>query len=1286
MAITKASAQTTVNSGVNAAAAATVNEITTAPATATTVAGGGTLGGVTISNVAIMSNAFANASVLSGDTAVSSAGGFVRVTGTGFKTAANVLLGSTALANTFVSSTQINATIPATAAGTYQFTVFNTDGSGAISPAGLLISGPPSWTTTSYTSGSLTLDIQLLASGDAPLTYYIQPGSANPQNLTVNATGYLSGTVSAEGSYTVTVVVDDAQGQSTQAGITTTITLSDPYFNLTTLALPADTSANVWIRDASTNNFSLTVNGDTRPTAFSPYDTVWSNYFNGSSYLSYTYGSELAFGSGNFTVEFWLNSNSTVHQGIMQGDTNQGWGLFVLSGTFYWQNVVNQSNGLIVSVAAYVTPGWRHWALVRSSGTLSLYIDGQLITSAADSTNYSDASGTFYIGYLPVLGTYINGYLSDLRIVKGTAVYTAAFTPPTGPLTAIANTVLLTCQNNRFIDNSTNNFTLTSTGTTSVSNFAPFVETDTTTGSGYFDGTGDDLTIPTNSAFTYSTGDFTIEMWVYITANPADYAYIYGQGPNSTASMSLYIQSGKFNIWNGSNIIAGATTYLLNTWYHVAISRSSTSLRLFLNGVQDGSVTNSSNITTGSTLGASIGRWAEIGDNRYFTGYISNVRVVKGTAVYTANFTPPASPLTAIANTSLLTLQYRIGENNNRFIDQSNLNHLITRNGNATQGSFSPFSQTGWSNYFDGTGDYLTVPNNAAFEFGSGNFTIEFWAFPQTNPTETLPVARTFDGAGYSFAAYFTSGTVNFLYNNLTTVTGTATLSLNTWSHIAYVRNSNTLTIYVNGTSAGSGSISASITSSARVTSIGAREDGNFPFNGYISNLRVIKGTALYTATFTPSTTPLTAIANTSLLTCQSNRFVDNSTNAFAITRNGDVSVQAFSPFAPTTEYVPATHGGSGYFDGTGDYIVTPANSVFSLPGDFTLECWIYSVATQGQYAAVLCNINTTDGFYFSFSNSSNNMGFSNYGTYFISSSSTPIVNNVWTHIALTRSGTTLRMFFNGEIVGTGTSAANFGSSVSGTTVGFNGVNHFFNGYVSNARIVKGTAVYTAAFTPPTAPVTATANTSLLLNFTNAGIVDATGKNILETVNQAQLSTAVKKFGSASIVLDGVDDYVVMPYSPLFNLGTGAFTIEGWVYFNVLSGNRMIFDTYTSAALGGGYQLYWRSTGTSIALYGNGVVIAQSSFTGHATGTWYHIACTRDTAGNVRIFVDGTKYADTPYTTALNIATTARPAVGIQVATLTNDLDGYIDDFRLTVGYARYTANFTPPTSSFFLR
>ena len=286
---------------------------------------------------------------------------------------------------------------------------------------------------------------------------------------------------------------------------------------------------------------------------------------------------------------------------------------------------------------------------------------------------------------------------------------------------------------------------------------------------------------------------------------------------------------------------------------------------------------------------------------------------------------------------------------------------------------------------------------------------------------------------------------------------------------------------------------------------------------------------------------------------------------------------------------------------------------------------------------------------------------------------------------AVTRSGTTVTLWVNGVSDGTVTDSANY--SANGTLdVGISHSSNYFTGYMSGVRVVKGTAVYTSTFTPPTAPPTPIVNTSLLLNFTNAGITDATGKNVLETANQTLLSAADKKYGTGSILFDGTDDYVVMPYSQNYTFATGPFTIECWVKFNTLSGNRLIFDTYTSAATGGGYQLYWRGTGTSIAFYANGGVQAQSSFTGHATGTWYHVAVTRNTAGTLQIFIDGVSYASVSYATAIDIAASARPAIGIQFTTLTNDLDGYIDDLRVTKGFARYTANFTPPTDTFKLR
>ena len=118
-------------------------------------------------------------------------------------------------------------------------------------------------------------------------------------------------------------------------------------------------------------------------------------------------------------------------------------------------------------------------------------------------------------------------------------------------------------------------------------------------------------------------------------------------------------------------------------------------------------------------------------------------------------------------------------------------------------------------------------------------------------------------------------------------------------------------------------------------------------FRGYISNVRIVKGAAVYTSNFTPSTTPLTAISGTSLLTCQSNRFKDNSSNNFAITVTGTPTVQAFEPFEPTASYSAATYGGSGYFSGSSQSLSVPVNSTFNFAGDFTIEFFAYATSAD---------------------------------------------------------------------------------------------------------------------------------------------------------------------------------------------------------------------------------------------------------------------------------------------------------------------------------------------------
>jgi hypothetical protein len=260
---------------------------------------------------------------------------------------------------------------------------------------------------------------------------------------------------------------------------------------------------------------------------------------------------------------------------------------------------------------------------------------------------------------------------------------------------------------------------------------------------------------------------------------------------------------------------------------------------------------------------------------------------------------------------------------------------------------------------------------------------------------------------------------------------------------------------------------------------------------------------------------------------------------------SGTPSVQRFSPFAPSAEYSTATIGGSGYFDGSGDCLRLSA--AINLSGNFTAEAFVYSDSTfSGQNQIFGSDLNTTDG------NKQLYIATSTYkltiydgSAAYASSGSVP--QNQWSHVAISRQGSTITFYINGVASGTATVSATMSFRIVGGLVTGSFINEQFKGYISSARIVSGTAVYTSNFTPPAAPLTAITNTSLLCNFTNAAIFDNAMMNNLETVGNAQISTSVKKFGTGSIYFDGSGDSLVTPNNPAYIL-PGDFTIEGFVY------------------------------------------------------------------------------------------------------------------------------------------
>lgn len=648
---------------------------------------------------------------------------------------------------------------------------------------------------------------------------------------------------------------------------------------------------------------------------------------------------------------------------------------------------------------------------------------------------------------------------------------------------------------------------------------------------------------------------------------------------------------------------------------------------------------------------------------------------------------------------------------NGTFLDSSVNNFTITRTGTAYQGTFTPFSQTGWAGRFNGTTDSISIPNNAAFNFGTGDFTVEWWQY--------------FTGAwtsnnGVSIGQKLndtTSGWV--IYRNTTTNTqfysvrvggtidypSTVSPTPSKWQHWALVRSGATMTWYCDGQPAGSHNYASDISDASGLMYIGITQNWSSRYTGYISNLRIVKGTAVYTGAFTPPTSPLTAIEGTSLLMFQDNRFKDNSPNNFPITRNGAPSVQAASPFVPTSEYSTTNVGGSIYLESSSSqYLSAPASAQFDITGgNFTVEAWIYitsynTMANSG--STIVTNFINSAGWSFSINgvNSVSGIEFRTYSgnatldikSASISNSQLPL--NSWNHVAAVRSGNNIYFYVNGVQVGSTQPTPSATGAGGDLTVGIYRQNTTYSGnpkwFISNLRVVKGTAVYTTNFTPSVAPLTPIANTSLLLSATNGGIVDASSRNLLLLAGNAQVSTAKSKFGGASMLFDGTGDYITVPLNPNLTLGNGNFTVEFWVNMNNVTTLQQLLYLNGSSSGYPGLGVQVSTTGKiGCSASENGTSYRFDDTTGFGTAmltnTWYHIAVVR-VGALLNVYKDGqiiSTYTFTSATASINSTITVN-GIGAYNSS-SRYLNGYIDDLRITPGVARYISNFTPPTAPY---
>ena len=678
--------------------------------------------------------------------------------------------------------------------------------------------------------------------------------------------------------------------------------------------------------------------------------------------------------------------------------------------------------------------------------------------------------------------------------------------------------------------------------------------------------------------------------------------------------------------------------------------------------------------------------------------------------------------------TLLMTTDGSQGDNSD-ITDSSSSNHTITVNGDARAGTFSPYRHGGYSTYFDASEDYLSLSASDTWGFGNGAWTVEFWI--NTTDTDFDPVSAFDPSSPFTgWGIRIQSGLVKLFVSDgsssdgFDTVSGTTTVNDGSWHHVALTSGSgsNAVSCYVDGTLAGSHTFTVSISSTGQALRVGADTNTTIqrPLNGYMSDVRIVKGTAITPASGGPIER-LTAVTNTSLLTCHLPYISDGSSNGHSITVNGDIEAKPFGPY-DYDQYSKSVNGGSIHFDGldaaTGDYL-TVYDTGLSVGNNsaFTVEFWFltkknpdslqniwntYSTSTASmtdeQLKFAYSNQNTGAIYLYDRQNSGNILEVTNK----------KLGRNTWNHFCWTRDASNNHKFYiNGEQIGTSTSSTSYDTNRMAFGVReYNTANAPLDGNISDFRLVKGTVVYSGEFTPPTGPLTTTGgtysdttnvntsitsgHTKLLISGTDAHVIDKSQVSNLKLGGTAAAVTNAPNNSNISstnaVSLDGDSDYVQLPVGSL-DLGSSDFTLEAWIYQDTNAGSGSSSHTIYSDWLNtnNNKSSLFRvtdSSGQKVQFLYSTDGSASTNYTSTATisnSTWTHVAVCKDST-SLRFYKDGARevWASSPSFTLNPNDGTVGPLIGSNYdgagVSYTQFFDGYIQDFRVTKGKARYTA------------
>ena len=587
--------------------------------------------------------------------------------------------------------------------------------------------------------------------------------------------------------------------------------------------------------------------------------------FNGTSAYLTVPNSVITTSTSTFTIDAWLYLDSSVviaDHSLLIGDQNP------TALTSYWNFGPDDEDKLIFrwwTGSTYVAQStntipldhWTHVAVSVNSNAIKLFINGieEVIVGTSTLSNRLTSLGYLSIGALN--SNYFDGYMASIRITD-TYKYSGNFTPPRA-YTSDSNTKLL-------ID-------FTESGWGQLNTPATFTESGDT---GYtvtnvssnavgcefwwdhamdFDGSTDYLIIPVSEDFAFGTGNFTLDVWVY-PKQTGKHQRLFSLHNASTGWLLNINNTNTITYTNGAIAIASTSTIQIGVWMHVAVVRHGNDWDLYINGVSEDSTTSAAS-SIDNAINLQFGRVATQ------TGYDLNAyaaapRITKGEALWTSNFDTnlPQGPYTTNSGTRFL-----LGFDG----DISTSGHTIVFPGNNPR-IYSSKGIFDGSYYFNGINDSLQVPDSTDWDFGTSNFTIDFWVYhDQAVSVYNEDLIMYFNGTS-KFSWFIRRNTVGnlelFLSSNGTSwdfnQSTSEIITSDVWHHIAIIRDDNIIKPFIDGILAtfSSTSYTNSLSTAADLLRIADSGPSTDCFEGYMSDIRISKGIARWTSDFAAPPVP----------------------------------------------------------------------------------------------------------------------------------------------------------------------------------------------------------------------------------------------------------------------------------------------------------------------------------------------------------------------------------------------------------------------------------------------